>query len=150
MNIKTVCKTLKNKATRQRNNTFFPNSSKLTSWEENLLNKTIEASKTKINKISKVNIASGLKRNVRELPSNNSVVLLSEWKNTLSNDELNNAVQAEINTAPSTTVLSRKFNPLSMSGNVEGVLNAIKNNWYISIITLKLVVKIYINCGYKI
>ena len=116
---------LKTKAARNKNNTFFPNSSMLIFLSEKLLKNKIDA-KTVIIKInSKANILKGLKMIVNELFSSNFEAFSDDLKNSLSNTEFKREVMAAIKTALSITELNFNFIGLNASGKSSGLLRAI-------------------------
>ena len=116
---------LKTKAARNKNNTFFPNSSMPIFLLEKLLKNKIEAITVIIKINSKANILKGLKMKDNELFSNNFEAFSDDLKNSLSNKEFKREVMAAIKTAPSSTELNFNFIELNASGKLAGLLRAI-------------------------
>ena len=116
---------LKPKAARNKNNTFFPNSSMPIFLLEKLLKNKIEAITVIIKINSKANILKGLKMNDNELFSSNFEAFSDDLKNSLSNKEFKREVMAAIKTALSITELNFNFIGLNASGKSAGLLRAI-------------------------
>ena len=116
---------LKTKAARNKNNTFFPNSSMPIFLLEKLLKNKIEANTVIIKINSKANILKGLKMKDNELFSNNFEAFSDDLKNSFSNKEFKREVMAAIKTAHSITELNFNFIGLNVSGKSAGLLRAI-------------------------
>ena len=119
---------LKTKAARNKNNTFFPNSSMPIFLLEKLLKNKIEAITVIIKINSKANILNGLKMKDNELFSSNFEALADDLKISLSNREFKREVVAAINRAPSITDLNFNLIGLNTSGNSAGLLRLIISN----------------------
>ncbi len=116
---------MKTNVTKNKNKTFFPNSSMPIFLLEKLLKNKIEAITVNIKINSKANILKGLKMNDNELFSSNFAAFSDDLKNSLSNKEFKREVMAEIKTAPSSTALNFNFIGLNASGKSAGLLRAI-------------------------
>ena len=116
---------MKTNVTKNKNKTFFPNSSMLIFLLEKLLKNKIEAITVIIKINSKANILKGLKMNDNELFSSNFEAFSDDLKNSLSNKEFKREVMAAIKTAPSSTELNFNFIGLNVSGKFAGLLRAI-------------------------
>ena len=116
---------MKTNVTKNKNKTFFPNSSMPIFLLEKLLKNKIEAITVNIKINSKANILKGLKMNDNELFSSNFAAFSDDLKNSLSNKEFKREVMAAIKTAPSSTALNFNFIGLNASGKSAGLLRAI-------------------------
>ena len=116
---------MKTNVTKNKNKTFFPNSSMPIFLLEKLLKNKIEAITVIIKINSKANILKGLKMNDNELFSSNFEAFSDDLKNSLSNKEFKREVMAAIKTAPSSTELNFNFSGLNASGKSAGLLRAI-------------------------
>ena len=116
---------MKTNVTKNKNKTFFPNSSMPIFLLEKLLKNKIEAITVIIKINSKANILKGLKMNDNELFSSNSEAFSDDLKNSLSKKEFKREVMAAIKTAPSSTELNFNFIGLNASGKSAGLLRAI-------------------------
>ena len=116
---------MKTNVTKNKNNTFFPNSSMPIFLLEKLLKNKIEAITVIIKINSKANILKGLKMKDNELFSSNFEAFSDDLKNSLSNKEFKREVMAAIKTAPSITELNFNFTGLNASGKFAGLLRAI-------------------------
>ena len=116
---------MKTNVTKNKNKTFFPNSSMPIFLLEKLLKNKIEAITVTIKINSKANILKGLKMNDNELFSSNFEAFSDDLKNSLSNKEFKREVMAAIKTAPSSTELNFNFIGLNASGKSAGLLRAI-------------------------
>ena len=116
---------MKTNVTKNKNKTFFPNSSIPIFLLEKLLKNRIEAITVIIKINSKANILKGLKMNDNELFSSIFEALSDDLKNSLSNKEFKREVMAAIKTAPSSTELNFNFIGLNASGKSAGLLRAI-------------------------
>ena len=116
---------MKTNVTKNKNKTFFPNSSMPIFLLEKLLKNKIEAITVIIKINSKANILKGLKMNDNELFSSNFEAFSDDLKNSLSNKEFKREVMAAIKTAPSSTELNFNFIRLNASGKSAGLLRAI-------------------------
>ena len=116
---------MKTNVTKNKNKTFFPNSSMPIFLLEKLLKNKIEAITVIIKINSKANILKGLKMNDNELFSSNFEAFSDDLKNSLSNKEFKREVMAAIKTAPSSTELNFNFIGLNASGKFAGLLRAI-------------------------
>ena len=116
---------MKTNVTKNKNKTFFPNSSMPIFLLEKLLKNKIEAITVIIKINSKANILKGLKMNDNELFSSNFEAFSDDLKNSLSNKEFKREVMAAIKTAPSSTELNFNFIGLNASGKSAGLLRAI-------------------------
>ena len=116
---------MKTNVTKNKNRTFFPNSSIPIFLLEKLLKNKIEAITVIIKINSKANILKGLKMNDNELFSSNFEACSDDLKNSLSNKEFKREVMAAIKTAPSITELNFNFTGLNASGKFAGLLRAI-------------------------
>ena len=116
---------MKTNVTKNKNKTFFPNSSMPIFLLEKLLKNKIEAITVIIKINSKANILKGLKMNDNELFSSNFEAFSDDLKNSLSNKEFKRDVMAAIKTAPSSTELNFNFIGLNASGKSAGLLRAI-------------------------
>ena len=116
---------MKTNVTKNKNKTFFPNSSMPIFLLEKLLKNKIEAITVIIKINSKANILKGLKMNDNELFSSNFEAFSDDLKNSLSNKEFKREVMAAIKTAPSSTALNFNFIGLNASGKSAGLLRAI-------------------------
>ena len=116
---------LKTKAARNKNNTFFPNSSMPIFLLEKLLKNKIEAITVIIKINSKANILKGLKMKDNELFSSNFEAFSDDLKNSVSSKEFKREVMAAIKTAHSITELNFNFIGLNVSGKSAGLLRAI-------------------------
>ena len=124
---------MKTNVTKNKNKTFFPNSSMPIFLLEKLLKNKIEAITVIIKINSKANILKGLKMNDNELFSSNFEAFSDDLKNSLSNKEFKREVMAAIKTAPSSTELNFNFIGLNASGKSAGLLRAILNLCFKSI-----------------
>ena len=124
---------MKTNVTKNKNKTFFPNSSIPIFLLEKLLKNKIEAITVIIKINSKANILKGLKMNDNELFSSNFEAFSDDLKNSLSNIEFKREVMAAINTAPSSTELNFNFIGLNASGKSAGLLRAILSFFFKSI-----------------
>ena len=116
---------MKTNDTKNKNQTFFPNSSMPIFLLEKLLKNRIEAIRVIIKINSKANILKGLKMKDNELFSSNFEAFSDDLKNSLSNKEFKREVMAAIKTAPSSTELNFNFIGLNASGKSAGLLRAI-------------------------
>ena len=116
---------MKTNVTKNKNKTFFPNSSIPIFLLEKLLKNKIEAITVIIKINSKANILKGLKMKDKELFSSNFEAFSDDLKNSLSNKEFKREVMAAIKTAPSSTELNFNFIGLNASGKSAGLLRAI-------------------------
>ena len=116
---------MKTNVTKNKNKTFFPNSSMPIFLLEKLLKNKIEAITVIIKINSKANILKGLKMNDNELFSSNFEAFSDDLKNSLSNKEFKREVMAAIKIAPSSTELNFNFIELNASGKSAGLLRAI-------------------------
>ena len=116
---------MKTNVTKNKNKTFFPNSSMPIFLLEKLLKNKIEAITVIIKINSKANILKGLKMNDNELFSSNFEAFSDDLKNRLSNKEFKREVMAAIKTANSITDLNFNFIGLNASGKSAGHLSAI-------------------------
>jgi hypothetical protein len=116
---------LKTTAARNKNNTFFPNSSMPIFLLEKLLKNKIEPITVIIKINSKANILKGLKMKDNELFSSNFEAFSDDLKTSISNKEFKREVMAAIKTAHSITELNFNFIGLSASGKSAGHLSAI-------------------------
>ena len=116
---------MKTNVTKNKNKTFFPNSSMPIFLLEKLLKNKIEAITVIIKINSKANILKGLKMKDNELFSSNFEAFSDDLKNSLSNKEFKREVMAAIKTAPSSTELNFNFIGLNASGKSAGLLRAI-------------------------
>ena len=116
---------MKTNVTKNKNKTFFPNSSMPIFLLEKLLKNKIEAITVIIKINSKANILKGLKMNDNELFSSNFEAFSDDLKNSLSNKEFKREVMAAIKTKPSSTELNFNFIGLNASGKSAGLLRAI-------------------------
>ena len=116
---------MKTNVTKNKNKTFFPNSSMPIFLLEKLLKNKIEAITVIIKINSNANILKGLKMNDNELFSSNFEAFSDDLKNSLSNKEFKREVMAAIKTAPSSTELNFNFIGLNASGKSAGLLRAI-------------------------
>ena len=116
---------MKTNVTKNKNKTFFPNSSMPIFLMEKLLKNKIEAITVIIKINSKANILKGLKMKDNELFSSNFEAFSDDLKNSLSNKEFKREVMAAIKTAPSSTELNFNFIELNASGKFAGLLRAI-------------------------
>ena len=116
---------MKTNVTKNKNKTFFPNSSMPIFLLEKLLKNKIEAITVIIKINSNANILKGLKMNDNELFSSNFEAFSDDLKNILSNKEFKREVMAAIKTAPSSTELNFNFIGLNASGKSAGLLRAI-------------------------
>ena len=124
---------MKTNVTKNKNKTFFPNSSMPIFLLEKLLKNKIEAITAIIKINSKANILKGLKMKDNELFSSNFEAFSDDLKNSLSNKEFKREVMAAIKTAPSSTELNFNFIGLNASGKSAGLLRAILNLCFKSI-----------------
>ena len=116
---------MKTNVTKNKNKTFFPNSSMPIFLLEKLLKNKIEAITVIIKINSKANILKGLKMNDNELFSSNFEAFSDDLKNSLSNKEFKREVMAAIKTKPSSTEINFNFIGLNASGKLAGLLRAI-------------------------
>ena len=116
---------MKTNVTKNKNKTFFPNSSMPIFLLEKLLKNKIEAITVIIKINSKANILKGLKMKDNELFSSNIEAFSDDLKNSLSKKEFKTEVMAAIKTAPSSTELNFNFIGLNASGKSAGLLRAI-------------------------
>ena len=134
MNTKKTWVNLKMKATKNKNSTFFPYSSRLTFWLEKLLKNIIEPITVIIKINSNVNILKGSKIKEKELFSSNLEAFSDDLKINLSNEEFNKEVVAAMKRAPSTTVFNFNFTRLNLKGSSDGLLRLIINSCFKSIL----------------
>ena len=95
---------------RNKNSTFFPNSSILTFCLEKLLKNKIHSIIVVIKINSKANIIKGLNTKDKELFSSNFEAFSEDLKINLSNKELKREVVAAIKSAPSIMVFNFNLN----------------------------------------
>ena len=133
MPIKKTCVNLNIKATKNRNKTFFPNSSTPTFRLEKLLKNKIEKNIVAIKIISKANMLKGSKIKDRALFSSNFDAFSEDLKISRSNEEFNNEVIAAMKIAPSNTVFNFNFTELNKSGSSAGLLRLVISNCFNSI-----------------
>ena len=140
---------MKTNVTKNKNKTFFPNSSMPIFLLEKLLKNKIEAITVIIKINSKANILKGLNMNDNELFSSNFEALADDLKISRSNKEFNSEVVAAIKTAASITELNFNLIELNTSGNSAGLLRLIISNCLKSISFQVPELKFIITTGIK-